>query len=127
MRLRQGDTFRDAARKYETHLWVVISDPDVFPEDPVVIVSITTWRADKEQVCILGPADHPNISRRSCVFYAGARLVRMEVLQSAFQKRLLTLGKPFSSQVLKRICEGAARSNQIPLECRDLLEEQGII
>jgi hypothetical protein len=57
-----------------SHLWVVISDPQADP-DQVVIVSLTTWHARKDQSCIIERGEHPWATHRACVFYAKAMIV----------------------------------------------------
>jgi len=50
--VKAGDTFYIRDRSVDTHLWVVISDPEKDAER-VVIVSMTTYENYKEDVCLL--------------------------------------------------------------------------
>ena len=56
------------------HLWFVITDPE--PATHLcAVVSLTTLRGDKDQTVVLGPSDHPYISRPSVIHYIGALIV----------------------------------------------------
>jgi hypothetical protein len=59
--MKAGDTFYISDRGVDTHLWVVISDPDRDAER-VVLVSMTTYEGYKEAVCLLDVGDHPRVS-----------------------------------------------------------------
>jgi hypothetical protein len=43
---------------YDSHLWMIISDPK---NDPVLIVNFTSWEDWKDQACVLNVGDHPYI------------------------------------------------------------------
>jgi hypothetical protein len=47
----------------DSHIWMVVYDPSKDPER-VVIVNMTTWRADKDQACVLQVGDHPPSSTK---------------------------------------------------------------
>lgn len=42
--LRAGDTFRAADPRRESHLWVILSDPQDYPADQVLTVSLEQQR-----------------------------------------------------------------------------------
>jgi len=121
-----GDTFRDANRKVDIHLWVVLSDPI---QDParVLIVSLTTYKPYKEAACLLRPGDHRAVGHETCVAYDLARAIPLADLEEAVRKGLLAPDLPVSSEVLKRMLEGAARSTRIAIEHFELLEEHGLV
>jgi hypothetical protein len=50
----------------DSHLWIVISDPALDPQR-VVLVNMTSHRADKDQACVLEMGDHPYVSHRTCI------------------------------------------------------------
>ncbi len=66
--MNAGDTFLvdEPATSYDSHLWMVVSAPER-DRDRVVILNLTSWRADKDQACVLEPGDHPYVRHRSCV------------------------------------------------------------
>ena len=68
--MNAGDTFLVAlpGTSYDSHLWIVISDPDADAER-IVIVSLTSHRADKDQACLLRVGDHPYVKHDTCVNY----------------------------------------------------------
>jgi len=47
--VKAGDTFiiEQPGTSLDSHLWMVISDPNVDPHE-VVLLNFTTWRADKD-------------------------------------------------------------------------------
>lgn len=127
--LGPGDTFQTTSSKayIDNHLWVVISDPDAHPTDKVLIVNLTSWRKDREQVCLLSPADHPFISRKTCVNYAESRIVDRAKVEKALDSGLLQSHETATKKLLKRIRDGAAVSRRIPLANAEFLRCQGLI
>ena len=77
--MKAGDAFYIRDRSVDTHLWVVISDPQ---KDPgrVIMVSVTTFEDYKEDVCPINAGDHPRVTHRSCVAYHEARMKTLERL-----------------------------------------------
>lgn len=124
--MRAGDTFTyfDGSDK---HLWVVISDPDINATDFVVTVNLTTYQVGKESACVLNPGDHPFIKRTTCVQYADARPIASAILDKHLGNGRIVRQTPVSPQILARIRSGAAASCHIPLGCRKILVEQGLI
>ncbi len=55
----------------DSHLWMVISDPA--QSDECVIVSFTSWRADKDQACVVDVGEHPYVSKKTCVNFRDAK------------------------------------------------------
>lgn len=125
--LSAGDTFRAANSSIDEHLWVVISDPTANPDDDVLIVNLTSWRSDRERVCVLNPGDHPFVTRKTCVNYRESRLIRAHQLEHPLRTGALVTDNPFDAEVLQRIREGAAQSERIPLQNAELLRQQGLI
>jgi hypothetical protein len=115
--LRSGD---------DNHTWVVLSDP-VKDAERVLVVNWTTLEAYKEQTCILEAGEHACISRRSCVYYIGARIEQLSSLQYAEMCNNILVRGRLNDQVLQRIREGAAKSDNILKAGPDLLREQGFL
>jgi len=122
-----GDTFRSADPTFETHLWVVASDPAAYPNDAILIVSFTTWRPDKDDACLIEPGEHPAVMHRTCVSYRRARLVGRPTLEAAFRAGHLRPDQPVAKPLLARIRQGAARSPFTPLQHLQLLRDQGLV
>src|SRR5262245_31893923 len=74
-----GNTFVLVNEKIDSHLWIVISEPQQDAAN-VVIVNLTTWVDWKDQSCILVVGDHPWITHDSCVSYQDAKCVAEQVL-----------------------------------------------
>lgn len=115
--LRAGDTFQFANRALESHLWIIISDPENHPPDRVLIANLTSWRSDKEGVCVLRRGDHPFVKKKTVVNYRASKLARGALVPRHRVR----------AEVLQRIREGAALSRMIPLENLQLLKDQGLV
>ena len=50
----------------DPHLWVVLSDP-IQNSNQVVLVSLTTWREDKDQACVIPDTERPRRGHRRVV------------------------------------------------------------
>lgn len=116
-----GDTFRYG----QGHLFVVISDPILDPEK-VVIVNMTTDRG-KDQSCILLPGDHPFISHRTSIRYDKARIETNRSLEWLISSGTVTRQAQLLPEVLERVRQGVAISDEIPFGCRQVLVAQGLI
>lgn len=121
-----GDTFLLAKPDINNHLFIVISDPAQDP-DRIVTANFTSWRADKDQTCIVNSGDHRFLTRRSCVHYAEDRLIRLADYQRLLAAGAIFAHDPVADALLNRILAGAAVSPFIPLGNRQILVEQGLI
>jgi hypothetical protein len=122
-----GDTFIHArATGLLPHLWAIISDTERSNEQ-VVIVSLTTWSADKDASCTLEAGDHPLVTRRTCVSYRDARIVTTADLVRLEQQRLIDRREPLTPGVLDRIRAGAGCSPFIKIQVRQFLDEQHLL
>lgn len=122
--LKAGDSFRFADGRDGGHLWFVISSGQL---DPVVVVSVTTWRADKDHNCVLEVGDHPFLKHKSCIAYDLAKSVSQEKLQLWIKQGEIALHDAATSDLIFQLLDGAAASRRIPIKCRAVLEEQGLI
>lgn len=125
MAIREGDTFHaPLPPNNQPHLFVVISDPRQ-DDSRVVLVPLMTIDGDDETQdlsCCLKVGDHPFVQHPTYVnFRCAARPSAETILERA--KR----GKPVSTELLVRIREAAGKSDFLPLECRDILERQGLV
>jgi len=124
--MKVGDTFYISDRGVDTHLWVVISDPDRDAER-VVLVSMTTYEDYKEDVCLLDVGDHPRLSRKTCIAYNEARMTTLEKLRVLQDRGHLIVQAPLSKEVLTRIRDGVSKSTKIKPKYIDILLEQEVI
>jgi hypothetical protein len=111
---------------YDAHLWIVLSKPELDP-DRVLIVNLTSWREDKDQACMSEPADHPYVSRRSCVNYRASKIADGAQIERLVQSGRLEKHVPVDMPLLERIREGAMRSRFMPLDHARLLIDQGLV
>lgn len=121
-----GDTFRLANPGVDPHLHVIISDPSANP-NTIVTANFTSWRADKDQSCIVQAGEHAQVTRRSCIDYRRERCITLVQFNSAVASGSLTPQAPVSRELLSRILAGAAESSLIPLGNRQVLVDQGLI
>ncbi len=126
--LRTGDTLRvtDPAGTYDSHLWIVVSKPEL-DGDNVLIVNLTSWRADKDQACVLDVGDHPYIRKRTCINYPGSKIVAASHLNLLINSGDLEKHVPVDMGLLDRIREGAMLSRHMPLDKAQSLIDQGLV
>ena len=126
--MKAGDTFLidQPGTSLDSHLWIVISDPMVDSED-VVIVNLTSWRADKDQACFLDVGDHPYVSHRSCVAYFGAKRVSVSAMEALVSSGAVVPHSAVTATVLQRIRMGVLDSKTCPMEIAECLANQGLI
>lgn len=120
--MEAGDTFRYGP---SGHLWVVVSDPAIDP-DHVVIINMTTDRG-VDRSCILNPGDHPFVAHPTCMRYDMARMVSNTDLERHVSSNAIRLQESVSADVLERIRQGAAVTDQIAFGCKQVLIGQGLI
>ena len=124
--MKAGDTFTISDRGVDTHLWVLISDPDRDAER-VVLVSMTTYEDYKEDVCLLDVGDHPRVSHKTCIAYNEARMTTLEKLRVSQDGGHLIVQAPVWKGVLTRIRDGVSKSTKIKPKFIDILLEQEVI
>ena len=124
--MKGGDTFFLKDRAVDTHLWVVISDPEKDVER-VVLVSVTTYEPHKEAVCLLDVGDHPTVSHKSSIAYSEARITTLETLIALRDAGHLSLQAPVSEDLLGRIREGVSKSTMIKYKYIEILIDQEVI
>lgn len=123
--MKAGDTFRPA--KYDNHLWMIVSDPSM-NSDAIVIMNFTTNTKDEEQSCIVRRGEHPFITDNTAIRYRDSRVASSAQLTKLQQAGLLSSREPLSAQLLEKILKGASISADcLPVECREVLESQGLI
>jgi hypothetical protein len=122
--MNAGDTFIDGMYH---HLWIVLSDSEADPER-VVIVNFTTYTIDEEPTCLVQKGEHPFVRHKTAVRYGDARLTCIVDLERLRNANRITPREACSPSLLKKLREGAANNaDRLPEECRELLDEQGLI
>jgi hypothetical protein len=117
-----GATFM-LAKEHEVidnHLWVILSDPQAFP-DHVVIVSVTTHTPEKDQACIIERNEHPWVTHRSCISYAHSKVVTLDFLLERRDKGSIVLRESIqngascpNAPALRRFDHAAVRHRRHP-------------
>jgi hypothetical protein len=110
----------------DRHLWIVLSDPDANPET-VLLVSVTTWRPDKDPACKIQRGEHLFVTHESCVHYLDARDASLAQLRELKNTGALKIQDPLTPDLLRRVLDGAGASKFLKLKYQELLVDQGLI
>ena len=115
--LELGDTIR-----VNEHVCVIASDPKQNAQE-VLLVAFTTLEPYKDDTCLIEAGEHPRISHQSCIAYDffDYPLFELSCLLK-FQKC-----EPVSSELLKRILEGADTTKRINTRAWVVLNDQGLV
>jgi hypothetical protein len=112
------------------HPWIIISRPSDNPKK-IAIVNITSWKDRafvlNDSSCIINPGEYPTIKHKSCVFYRKGNCTTLDKLEEGFRNSTIKQGENCSKELLMKILDGAAKSPFLPLEIRQILEQQGLI
>jgi hypothetical protein len=124
--VKAGDTFLLADPGIDPHLWFVLSDPLLDPQN-VVIASFTTWESYKDQSCIVNRGDHPWIIHKSCVYFRGTQIVSNELLDKQVLAGALVPQAPLEKELLDRIRAASALSKEMKGRPYSILDDQGLV
>ncbi len=126
--MNAGDTFfiQQVGKLYDSHLWMVLSDP-ALDANQVLIVSLTTWGKDDDPACVLNVGDHPFVRQKSFIKYSHAKVVPDQQLEEFRARGQLQVQAPLSAGALKHARDGAAESRFMALGHADILIDQGLI
>ena len=105
------------------HLWVIISDPDAYPEYVIIVNLSSSSNARYDPACDLRQGDHWFIRHASFVYYRGAKVVTAKQLAEANISHKTSV----TPDILKRIRDGAGKTNRLPHHIQQHLIDQGII
>jgi hypothetical protein len=124
--MNAGDTIivPQPGTSYDSHLWMVISDPTQGNE--CVIVNFTSWRADKDQACVVLPGEHSYVRNKTCVNFKEAKRCKVSDLEALIATRQLAKSVPLSPSLLARIRKSVSES-RMNWNCVQLLIEQLVI
>ena len=113
-------------RDLEIHPWIVASklDPGL---ERIVIVNVSSWRASKDQACIIEPGEHPCIPHRSVIVYGKACIGSRAKLNEGIEAGIIDPQEPVGENLMARILAGFVVSEQTPIEVLEFLEAQGLI
>ena len=123
--MNAGDTFQLAGAA-DRHLWIIISDPAIDPNQ-VLFVNLTTYDPREDQTVVLNVGDHPFIQHRTCVSYSRARVATNFQLEQLKNAQRLIPHASVTAKLLQRLRDGAALSSRIKMGHLELLQNQGLI
>jgi hypothetical protein len=124
--VKAGDTFALKDKAVDSHIWIVISDPEADAER-VLFVSMTSHDITKENVCLLDVGDHPFIKHKTCIAYEFAKVAPLKTLVELRTQGLLVMSQPISVELLDRIRQGVSLSRRINVEYVDLMINQKLL
>jgi hypothetical protein len=123
-----GDTFlNNATDNLKTHLWVILSDPNL-NSDKIVLVNFTTvYGNDFEDLsCVLTDGEHSFLRHDSYVSYRDAIIVSSTNLDALKKSNSIKLHDNCEYQLLRKILDGAEKTPFLKLEIYGILQEQGL-
>ena len=122
-----GDTFFLVDKDVDQHLYVIISRPDLNPNQ-IIVANLTTWHILKDQSCILEKGVHEHVTHKTCIRYDSANMVfSLQQFEKLVSGGHLDLQPAVSENILLCILRGAAISKEIPLGNLEILREQGLV
>ena len=122
--MEAGNTF--LLTKVDDHLWVILSDPSQDAGE-ILVVSVTTWREGKDPACMIERGEHPFVTHRSCMAYIEARCVSRDNLYTLKDGGYLKMQEPVSTELLGRMREAAAHTQNLKPVFKAILQRQGLI
>lgn len=117
MPLKAGDTFfipstGGWANPAGSHLFVCLTDPD--EKGNVITVAINTFRTGSDSNCVLNPADHKFVTRKSCMAYDKANKMSAKVTENQIAIGHYNTSDAVSPALLSRIRKGLIASDDTP-------------
>ena len=107
-----GFTFLSRRPSYPTkHLHIVIS-PVI--NGKALVVNVTSKKFDSDDTCVLTVGDHDFICHDSIISYADAIDADISLMEKAISCNTFEPHTPISDALLKKIQEGALKSDSFP-------------
>jgi hypothetical protein len=124
--MNAGDTIviPEPGASYDSHCWMVISDPT--QGDECVIVNFTSWRADKDQACVVETGEHAYIVHKTLVNFKEAKRIPIHSLEILIASKHLKSHDRLSPELLNKI-RAAVPQSRMNWECVELLADQSLI
>ena len=107
----------------DQHLWIIVSDPRLFPDCVVIVNLSSSTNKTYDPACALKAGDHPFITHATFVYYRRAQVVTLQQLSDA----VISHKASVNAGVLARIREGANKTHMLPRKIKQHLIDQGII
>lgn len=115
-----------AGPELDDHIKIAVSNPAV-NADRVLIVGFTTWRADKDQSCIIEIGQLPCLTNRSCVFYRGSKIISVAAYDAVCANGDINELCVAPAPVLALVRAGASQTLHLSSGGLQLLREQLLI
>ena len=91
------------------HCWFVVCDQ---PDGQCVIVNMTTLSHICDMTVVLHAQEHPEVDHDSIILYSDAQITTLETLDILVSRGAASKKEPRSSEVLKKIQDGIAKSSK---------------
>jgi hypothetical protein len=108
----------DASAAPNPHLWIVLTEPQA-PDFQCVIVNLTRQQPRSDNTVVVRPGDHPYVTKDSVIRYGDALIVDGRDLDGILKKHAAKSLDRCSSDLLKRIQDGAIASSFTPKKVSD--------
>ncbi len=123
--MKLSDTFVNAPLPdVPSHLWVVVSAPDVASR--VVIVNFSSDNAALQDLDTVETTEHPWLKYKSFIRCDLAKLAPVESLQSGVKGKVLTPERPASPELVKKLQSSLVKSKHTRREIKKVLTDQGL-
>jgi hypothetical protein len=107
--LRPGDTFHS---ELDGHLWVVLTEPD--DSGRIVCVNFTTRQAWSDSTTVCQAGEHRFFAHETVVAYRYAQRYATKTVEKYLKAGTFTAKEPCSAALLKKVRDGALRSDFTP-------------
>lgn len=122
MKIKPGEIYKSVV---EDHLWIPVCEPCA--DGTIVVASITSHRATKDQTCPLTRDDWAYLDHDSLIHYRGAMLMDAVVMDTKISDGSVRILGSVTASALLRIIQGFKDSIHSPPRCQIRLREKGLI
>jgi hypothetical protein len=122
-----GDVFLPSDSRINEHPRVIISHPESDPNEVVLVNFTGDDEFYKDDSCIIQPSEHSWLTKPTCISYRDAKLAKESDLDHLIKNGRIRQLEPASNDLIKKILEGAEKTEFLPGKCKRVLERQGLI
>lgn len=116
-----GSTFINLNPGSPDHLWIVIS-PEM-EDGSNIIVNLSDAENSFDDTCLVEAGEHPFVRMRSAVMYNLSRIFTLVVQETMSRNNWLQPQENVSAALLKKIQDGAFKSEYTPQKVQKLLQD----
>ncbi len=122
-----GDVYLPTNKAIDVHPRIVISDPELNPNQ-VVLVNFTGFEGEfRDHSCVLEVGEYGWLTKKTCISYKDASVVNQQEFDTLYERGALKKLAPVDDSVLAKILNGAEVSDELPNKCRRILAAQNLI